>query len=148
MLIAVPNCQGRVSPVFDVAARLLLVRLKGEAEVERKEVVLFEKQPEGIVRSLCEVGIRVLICGAISRELRTALEQAGIRVVPQICGGLDSVITAFRNRTLEYPEFAMPGCYRRLKQGGRRSAGCRKGFGRCRRRPARLSSAQPEKGDQ
>lgn len=40
MLIAVPNCQGRVSPVFDVAARLMLVRLRGEAEVERKEVVL------------------------------------------------------------------------------------------------------------
>ena len=32
VLIAVPICQGRVSPVFDVATRLLLVRLEGRAE--------------------------------------------------------------------------------------------------------------------
>ena len=46
MLIAVPNCQGRVSPVFDVGARLVLVRLKGEADLQQREVVLFEKEPE------------------------------------------------------------------------------------------------------
>ena len=126
MLIAVPNCQGRVSPVFDVAARLVLVRLKGEAEVERKEVVLFEKQPEGIVRSLREVGIKVLICGAISQGLLAALEQAGIRVVPQVCGGLDAVIAAFRQGTLAQPEFVMPGCCGRRWEVGRRGARCRK----------------------
>jgi len=136
VLIAVPNCQGRVSPVFDVAARLVLVRLKGEAEVERKEIVLFEKQPDGIVRSLGGLGIRVLICGAISQGLRTALEQAGIRVMPQICGGLDSVIAAFRNRRLERPEFAMPGCYDGLFRAGGRGIGCRKGSNPGRRRQA------------
>jgi len=110
VLIAIPNCQGRVSPVFDVAARLVLIRLKGEAEVERKEVVLFEKQPEGIARSLGELGIQVLICGGISRGLLAALEQARIRVVPHICGELDSVIAAFHRGTLTQPEFVMPGC--------------------------------------
>jgi len=139
MLIAVPNCQGRVSPVFDVAARLVLVRLKGGAEVERREVVLFEKQPEGIVQSLGELGIKVLICGAISRGLRTSLEQAGIRVLPQICGGLDSVITAFRNGRLAQPEFAMPGCHEALWADGRRSAKCRKDPGPSLRREAHHS---------
>jgi predicted Fe-Mo cluster-binding NifX family protein len=139
VLIAVPNCQGRVSPVFDVAARLVLVRLKGEAEVERKEVVLFEKQPEAIVRSLGELGIRVLICGAISQGLRAALERVGIRVMPQVCGGLDSVISAFRNRTLEQPEFAMPGCYNALWRAGRRGTGCRKASSPGRRRQAQHS---------
>ena len=120
MLIAVPNCQGRVSPVFDVAARLVVVRLKGDAEVERREVVLFEKQPHGIVRGLRELGIRVLICGAISQGLLTALETGGIRVVPRVCGGLDSVIAAFRSGTLTQPEFAMPGCCGRVCGMGRR----------------------------
>jgi predicted Fe-Mo cluster-binding NifX family protein len=119
VLIAVPNCQGRVSPVFDVASRPVLVRLKGEAEQERKDIVLFEKQPDGIVRSLGELGIKVLICGAISQGLQLALEQAGIRVLPQICGELESVITAFRGGTLGQPEFAMPGCWGRRWEGGR-----------------------------
>jgi predicted Fe-Mo cluster-binding NifX family protein len=110
VLIAVPNCQGRVSPVFDVAARLLVVRLKGEAELERREVVLFEQQPEGIVRSLRELGINVLICGGISQGLQVALEQAGIRVLAQICGEIDVVLAAYRTGRLNSPEFIMPGC--------------------------------------
>jgi predicted Fe-Mo cluster-binding NifX family protein len=66
VLIAVPICQGRVSPVFDVATRLLVVRLKGGVEVERREVALFEDQPAGIVRTLEELGVGTLVCGAIS----------------------------------------------------------------------------------
>ena len=128
MLIALPNCQGRVSPVFDVAARLVLVRLKGDAELERKDVVLFEKQPDGIIRSLSEIGIQVLICGAVSQGLQLALEQAGIRVVSHICGELEAVITAFREGTLGQPEYAMPGCCGRRWEAGRRGARCRKGL--------------------
>lgn len=127
MLIAVPNCQGRVSPVFDVAARLVLVRLKGEAEAERRDVVLFEKQPEGIVRSLREAGIELVICGAISRGLLAALEKAGIRVVSHVCGELDAVIAAFRGGTLGQPEFAMPGCCGRRMRTGRGGARCCRG---------------------
>ena len=127
MLIAVPNCQSRVSPVFDVASRLLVVRLKGDAELERREVVLFETQPEGIVRGLRELGVKVLICGGISQGLQVALEQAGVRVLPQICGGLDSVIAAYRLGTLGQPEFAMPGCCGHRWKVGRRAARCRKG---------------------
>jgi predicted Fe-Mo cluster-binding NifX family protein len=129
VLIAVPNCQGRVSPVFEVAARLVLVRLKGQEELERRHVVLFEKQPEGIVRSLGELGIRVLICGAISQGLELALQQAGIRVLPQVCGDLDAVITAFRGGTLRQPEFMMPGCCGRRWDAGPRGAWCRRGPG-------------------
>ena len=136
MLIAVPNYQGRVSPVFDVAARLVLVRLKGEAELERKDIVLFEKQPDGIVRSLGELGIQVLICGAISQGLQVALEHAGIRVLAQICGGLDSVIAAYRRGTLGQPEFAMPGCCGRRWEAGRRGGRCRKDSNASRSGPA------------
>ncbi len=120
MLIAVPHSQGRVSPVLDVAARLMLVRLKGGAEVERREVVLFERQPGGMVHSLRECGVKVVICGAISQELLAAVQQADIRVVPQVCGELDLVIEAFRSGRLAQREFAMPGCWRQRCGGGRR----------------------------
>ena len=109
-----------MSPVLDVAARLVLVRLKGDAELERREVVLLERRPAGMVQSLRELGVNVVICGALSRELLTALQQASVRVVPQVCGELDSVITAFRRGRLSQPGFAMPGCWRQMCGGGRR----------------------------
>jgi predicted Fe-Mo cluster-binding NifX family protein len=110
VLIAVPNCQGRVSPVFDVAARLLVVRFKGRRELDRREVVLLEKGPGGMVRSLRELGVQLLICGAISQELQMALKHAGIRVWGQICGQIEAVLAAYRAGQLSSPEFVMPGC--------------------------------------
>jgi predicted Fe-Mo cluster-binding NifX family protein len=128
VLIAVPNCQGRVSPVFDVATRLLLVRLKGEADLERREVVLFEKQPDQIVRCLVEMGVDVLVCGAISRELQMTLESAGIKVLPHICGEVGSVLAAYRAGKLQGGQFVMPGCCRRRRGGRRGACGCQRRF--------------------
>jgi predicted Fe-Mo cluster-binding NifX family protein len=113
VLIAVPNCHGRVSPVFDVAARLLLVSLKGQAELDRYEIVLFEKRSHGLVRDLKELGITVLICGGISEGLQVALERVGIRVLSQVCGEVEAIITAYRRGTLNDAEFIMPGCCER-----------------------------------
>ncbi len=110
VLIAVPICQGRVSPVFDVATRLLVVRLKGGVEVERREVALFEDQPAGIVRTLEELGVGTLVCGAISNLLERLLTAAGVRVVPRICGDIEAVLRACRNGKLDAPELQMPGC--------------------------------------
>ena len=112
VLIAVPSCQGRVSPVLDVAARLVLVSLHGRVETRRREIVLFEPQTEGMVRSLKECGVQIVICGAISHGLLVALRHAKIRVVGQVCGNVDAVIAAFRNGTLAQPDFAMPGANR------------------------------------
>jgi predicted Fe-Mo cluster-binding NifX family protein len=110
MQIAIPNCQGRVSPVFDVAARLLVIRLKNRVELERREIMIFQKEPNEIVHSLEELGIGLLICGGISQGLEVALQHAGIRVLPQICGEIDAVIAAYRAGTLNHPQYVMPGC--------------------------------------
>jgi predicted Fe-Mo cluster-binding NifX family protein len=111
MLVAIPNFQGRVSPVFDVAARLTVVRVKGGMEQERRDVRLWETRPEGIVRCLAGLGVNLLICGAVSQMLELLLHRAGVRVVAQVCGEVDAVIQAFLSRTLDTPEFCLPGCY-------------------------------------
>ncbi len=126
MVIAIPNCQGRVSPVFDVATRLTVVRLKGQAELERREVTLVEALPAGLARSVVELGVDVLICGAISRMLQVTLVHAGLRVVPRICGEVEAVLGAWRAGTLGTPEFQMPGCCGRRRD--ERPARCRKRF--------------------
>jgi predicted Fe-Mo cluster-binding NifX family protein len=112
MWVAIPHHQGRVSPVFDVASRLTLMQVKGRRELERREVILFETRPDGIARNLAELGVDVLICGAISQLLERLLHRDGVRVVAQVCGEVEAVLKAFLGRTLNAPEFRLPGCYR------------------------------------
>ena len=140
MLVAIPHHQGRVSPVFDVASRLTLVRVKGRVELERREVTLFETQPDGIARSLAELRVNVLICGAISQMLERLLHRDGVRVVAYVCGEVEAVLQAFLSRTLHAPEFCLPGCYlrscdRESRKPGRPLAGVRSGGLATARRP-------------
>ncbi len=124
MLVALPNCQGRVSPVFDVAARLVLVNLKDGNESSRREVVLFERTPEGIAHDLQELRIQVLICGAISAGLKEMLEQTGIRVMAEICGEIEAVLAAYKAGRLSTREFLMPGCCARRWETERKGGRC------------------------
>ena len=110
MLIGIPNCQGRVSPVFDVASRLLVVRVKDGQEIDRREVAIAESRPEGLPAKMLELGIDVLICGAISQPLVCWLTNAGVRVIPHICGEADAVLRASLQDRLAEEEFRMPGC--------------------------------------
>ena len=55
------------------------------------------------------------------------MEQAGIRVLPQVCGDLEAVISAFRKGTLRQPEFVMPGCCGWRWKESRRRVRCRRG---------------------
>ena len=143
VLIAIPHFQGRVSPVFDVASRLTVVRVKGRLELERREVTLFEAQPDRITRSLVELGVDVLICGAISQMLKRMLHRAGVRVVAQVCGEVEAVLQAFLSRTLDAPEFGLPGCFRPPSDRGSRQAGGRRAVVQTGRRPRPRRTAVP-----
>ncbi|MFO1499022.1 MAG: NifB/NifX family molybdenum-iron cluster-binding protein [Verrucomicrobiota bacterium] len=101
MLVAIASSQGRVSPVFDVAGRLTTVRLKGSEELSRAEVALCHGPPADIARHLTELGTSVLICGAISEQLESAVSRRGIRIIPRVCGEIDEVLRAFETGRLK-----------------------------------------------
>ena len=112
MRIAVSQWNGRVSPVFDVAERLLLVDIADDEidrEINRESVYLTSVEPFGRIRELSRIGADVLICGAISFALENALKQAGIRVIGFTCGDLDAVVDAFQDGCLGDECFRMPG---------------------------------------
>ncbi|HYG36067.1 MAG TPA: NifB/NifX family molybdenum-iron cluster-binding protein [Clostridia bacterium] len=126
MRIVIPICQGRISPVFDVASRFLLVKLGNQAQIERREVVLVETAPEGSVASLSELKANLVICGAISEDLQRKLEEAGITVLSHLCGEVESVLQAYLAGTLQRPEFSMPGCCAYRRAGSRHRCVCQK----------------------
>jgi predicted Fe-Mo cluster-binding NifX family protein len=115
--IAVPNCQGRVSPVLDTAVRLLVVTRRRGEELERKEFVLTPLPPEALARSVADLRVNVLLCAALSESLLRLLEQSGVQVVPHVCGDIEDILRAYCCGRLSQPEFRMPGCWGRHLDG-------------------------------
>lgn len=127
MRVAIPISDGRISPVFDAARRLVLVDIEDGRDVGRTEERLEEADLSRRARRVAELGVDVLICGAISRPLEAMLLSAGVEVVPQTCGQAEDVLGTFLSGELTDEAFLMPGCCgrRRRFHGGRSEAGPR-----------------------
>jgi predicted Fe-Mo cluster-binding NifX family protein len=121
MRLAIPVWNGRVSPVFDTAAQVLVVDVEQASERSRREAALTESLPTWRVRRLVDLGVEVLICGAVSRPLAALLAGAGIRIVPWTAGPVEDVLRAYLGGELPHPQWMMPGCACRPR--GRRGTG-------------------------
>ena len=118
MRIAIPQWQGRIAPVFDVAGHLLLVDVEDNREIHREEKRLVKTEPSARAAELLGYGTGVLICGAVSASLQFRIAASGVQVIAFVCGAVDDVLAAYLNGTLANPVFAMPGCRRWRWRGG------------------------------
>jgi len=121
MKIALPIRDARISPVFDVAKRLLVVDVEDDRQTGQDEHDLGQTDLPERARQIAGLGIDVLICGAISHPLEELLLSGGVRVVPFICGPVQKAIEAFLSNRLWSDSFLMPGCRRQqrhLREGG------------------------------
>jgi len=115
MKIALPIWNQRVSPVFDAAQRLVVIRVEEGRFFDRQERDL-ALMPLDKVRALTQAEVSVLICGAISSPLAMQIHQAGVNVVGNICGLVDQVVEAFLCGKLNSRQFLMPGCCRQRRR--------------------------------
>lgn len=120
MRVAISVADERISPVFDVARRLLLVDVENGREIARTTEALEETGLPLRAKRVAELGANVLICGAVSQPLEMMLISAGIEVVPHICGDAQQILQAFVLGNPLEEVFAMPGCCgrRRRFRGG------------------------------
>ena len=118
MRLAIPVRNDRVSPVFDTAGRVLLLDLADGIEQARQLVEVAQASfPTERAKRLAELGVNVLVCGAISRPLAGLLSAAGIIVIPWVSGALEEVLRAYLTDRLSDPCWCMPGCGRRHRHG-------------------------------
>jgi predicted Fe-Mo cluster-binding NifX family protein len=136
MKLALATWNGRISPVFDVARRVLLVDIVGGHAANRREETLPGSDPAAQANRLVALEPEVLICGAISRAMAGLLAATGIRVVPFTAGATEEVLAAWLAEGLPSPTLRMPGC---------RGAGCQGcwGHGRGRRAGAGMRRGGP-----
>jgi len=127
MKVAIPIWAGRVSPVLDVARRLVVAELEAGNEISRKEEPVDETDLFRRAQRIRELGVHLLICGAVSRPLEDMLRANGVQVIPWICGPVDDVLELFISGQPFSPNYLMPGCCGRGRRG-RGRGGRRRGW--------------------
>ncbi|MBI9084641.1 MAG: NifB/NifX family molybdenum-iron cluster-binding protein [Desulfobacterales bacterium] len=118
MKVAFATWSHRISPVFDVARQVHIVEVDAGGIVGESMASLDSDISLQKALRLAELGVSVLVCGAISRPVRRAIEGYGIDVMSFVVGDLQEVISAWQAGTLGQDRFIMPGC-----RGGTRGRG-------------------------
>jgi hypothetical protein len=106
---AVPTFNGRVSPVLDTCRELCVLEAGGKPGVTKRTIPMKSGSIYERTGEIRRLGIRVIICGAVSEAFYNLLREAGIDLVCGITGDIDEVVAAHRNGTLNQPRFRMPG---------------------------------------
>lgn len=121
-----------MSPVFDTSSQLRLVDIADNGERTRAEIGLQDQDLSRRCIRIRNLGVDILICGAITGYFARLLRAAGIEVIPGISGDPEEVLTAYLNGTLSNDRFLMPGCrafQHRQRQGingAQKAVQCRK----------------------
>ncbi len=110
MRIAIPVSGNRVSTVFDAADELLLVETGLQNVQQRSRTAWVGENAIGRTARIREMGVQVLICGAMSGAVERMLEAAGVRVISFVRGTVDEVLEAFCSGQIGERRFFMPGC--------------------------------------
>ena len=98
-----------ISTVFDFAVKLLVIEIQGNREVSRSETALPSEHLISRARRLSQLGISVLICGAISQRLAVLVASVGIQIIPLVSGSVDKVLSAYLSGQLINGRFLLPG---------------------------------------
>jgi predicted Fe-Mo cluster-binding NifX family protein len=123
MLIAIPEWNGRLSPVFDEARNIRLYQIEGGILSDRRQYELSAGSPEERIALLVQEGIQTLICGAISGYSQRLAEMNGIKVVPFIAGEVEQVLIDWLSGNWQQTDYFMPGCGRGQRN---KSRNCRR----------------------
>jgi predicted Fe-Mo cluster-binding NifX family protein len=122
MKLALSIWKGRISPVFDVSQKILILEVENGTVREEWEEAFPNNNPVSKIARLAEIGVNTLICGAISRQLAGIAAAYGVQVIPFVAGDAHEVVQAFVSGAIPDIRFAMPGCRGRhtRHRGGRR----------------------------
>lgn len=111
----------RIAPVFDVSRQIHLVETDKSNIVSQTRVPLSNAHPAVKAQQLAEMGVTLLVCGAISRTVEQIVAAYGIELICFVHGELSTVVDAWQHGTLGEKSFCMPGraaCRRGGRQWG------------------------------
>ena len=120
MKLALTVWENRISPVFDCAQTLLVVDITGDMPTGKHFEPFRYESPFSRATKLSDLGVKVLICGAVSDSFANIVETYGIRIIPFVAGAVDEVLDAYLTGGLYNAKFRMPGCGSRNDNNSRK----------------------------
>ncbi|MDA8138846.1 MAG: hypothetical protein M0036_09350 [Desulfobacteraceae bacterium] len=112
----------RIAPLFDAARQIQIVQMdSGRIVCQSCDQFIVETPPQKVLH-LAELGIDVVVCGAITKPLHAMLCAQGLRVISFVSGDLKEVIQALRSGKISDICYAMPG-HRVVNTSGKMKAG-------------------------
>jgi predicted Fe-Mo cluster-binding NifX family protein len=112
MTLAVTVWDERISPVYDSADTLLIADIR-KGKIRRVSYQSFDPDSERSTETLKLLGVRVLICGAISKNHAALIRAEDIHLIPFITGHVDDILETYADGSSLVPVFLMPGCRNR-----------------------------------
>jgi predicted Fe-Mo cluster-binding NifX family protein len=110
MKLALTVWENRISPLFDCARRLLIVEIFDQTATGKHLESFDYESPLSRATRLSDLGVNVLICGAVSDSFASMIESHGIRIIPFVAGAVEEVLDAYLTSGLHNSKFRMPGC--------------------------------------
>ncbi len=112
--------ENRIAPVFDTADQAVIVTRGKHGRTETRLEPLAGPTPAHDLMRLRDMGVGMVVCGAMSRPVQQVAASYGLRVVCFVAGRTEDMVAAWLAGRLEHSRYAMPGCrMRRRRRGGR-----------------------------
>jgi predicted Fe-Mo cluster-binding NifX family protein len=121
MKAAFATWENRIAPLFDAARYVHIVQIDCGRIASQRCERLRSDTPARKVMHMAELGVDMLICGAISKPVHAILSAQGIRVISFVSGDLHEIIQAWIAGKIGDNSFAMPG--QRGGLSGRKDSG-------------------------
>lgn len=109
MKLAITIWGNRISPVFDSAKKLMIVSIYDSKIASRTYENCDNYDLLQIVSTLAMHKVKLLICGAITRNQTARIESNGIQVLSFISGHLDKILATYIKNPQQISDFQMPG---------------------------------------
>jgi predicted Fe-Mo cluster-binding NifX family protein len=106
---AIPVFMGRVSPVLDTCTQFGLLEPDRNHEIVRRTVPVKGNSIYERAGEIKNLGVEVIICGAVSDAFFNLLKESDIDLVCGITGDVEEVIDAYSKGALVQARFRMPG---------------------------------------
>lgn len=99
--VAIPLFENRISPYFDYAPSLLIVRIHNGVVVSHHEAGLKGLDVRQRIEYVKNNNVEVVICGGIPYHIQMQMERAGIQVIPWVSGEADKALALYLKGKLE-----------------------------------------------